>query len=103
MHKDIDFIIRITAFVELITMNNNGWFKFYINHQGMNTCSQQVVCVCGEGVHIGPTKCESLVPLILFQDGAKVETNSHPKIAPKVAHHPHVLLEILVMCQHHLP
>jgi hypothetical protein len=53
--------------------------------------------VCGEGVHIGPTKCESLAPLILFQDGAKVEMNSNPKMVPKVNHHTHVLLEILVI------
>jgi hypothetical protein len=59
--------------------------------------------VRGEGVHIGPTKCESLAPLILFQDGTKVEMNSNPKMVPKVDHHTHVFFEILVIHQHHLP
>jgi hypothetical protein len=55
--------------------------------------------VCGEAIHINPTKHEYLTPMILPQNRVSVETYSHPKKALIVAHHPHALLEILIICQ----
>jgi hypothetical protein len=38
--------------------------------------------------------------MILPQNRVNVETYSHPKKAPIVAHHPHALLEILIICHY---
>jgi hypothetical protein len=54
--------------------------------------------VCGEAIHIKQTKHEYLTLIILPQNKANVETYSHPKKAPIIVHHPHALLEILIIC-----